>query len=185
MSNSKRKPSRPGNSRRGRSGGSKWPYMLLGLLLLGGWYAFHHPAMVRRELRSLNGTMGNGAGRASSHRRRGEREAHIAGCGTERWAVKTLMDADAARINTHPRETTIENLISIPRPSSSAIPEDGRNPIEERVYQVHARLLRYKLEKDEDIHIVLASTRDPRITMVAEIPAGSCTTQRAVWTPVR
>lgn len=102
----------------------------------------------------------------------------MAGCGTERWAVKTLMDPDASAINTTPVDTTIEDLVAIPRPASSTIPEDGRNAVEKKVYRVHARLLRYKLEDDQDIHIVLGSIRDPRVTMVAEIPAGSCTTNQ-------
>lgn len=188
MSQSRRKSAQGGGHRGGlrnggrnggtKSGGSIWPYLLLILIGLAGWYYVHHQRSVRRNLRTATRTFESGRVAPSRHGRQRGGEGHIAGCGTERWAVKTLMDPDASAISTTPIDTSIENLVAIPRPVASTIPEDGRNPIEEKVYRVHARLLRYKLETDNDIHIVLGSIQDPRVTMVAEIPAGSCTTNQ-------
>lgn len=167
-----------GRNRGGSKGGSAWPYLLLAGLVLAGWYYIRHQRTLHREIRSVSRSVGSSRRTTAERRGHSSRAGHIAGCGTERWAVKTLMDPDASAINTAPIDTTIENLVAIPRPAASTIPENGRNPVEEKVYRVHARLLRYKLETDQDIHIVLASIRDPRITMVAEIPAGSCTTNQ-------
>lgn len=183
MSPSRRKPVR-GGGRNNNSGGSFLPYFLLVVIGLAGWWYVHHQRAIHRSVREATRTLENGSpstgrrSRSGHHRREIAPAGHIAGCGTERWAVKTLMDPDASAIQTQPIDTTIDKLVAIPRPASSTIPEDGRNPVEEKVYRVHARLLRYKLETDQDIHIVLGSIDDPRITMVAEIPAGSCTTNQ-------
>ncbi len=180
MSTSRRKPVRGGRSGN-NGGGSFWPYLLLAVIGLAGWFYVHRQQAFHRTEREAVRSLGTETPETSrpSRSRRSRRETtragHIAGCGTERWAVKTLMDPDASAIHTTPIDTTIDKLVAIPRPASSTIPENGRNPDEEKVYRVHARLLRYKLENDQDIHIVLGSIDDPRITMVAEIPAGHCT----------
>jgi hypothetical protein len=51
------------------------------------------------------------------------------------------------------------------------------------VYRVEARLLALFGEADGDYHLVLASLRDPTITMIAEVPdprcAGACASGNA------
>ena len=158
----------------GRRHGGFWALLLL-LAAIVSWYSLARPSWNRFwggvSDRLLAWTRGAGS--------TPEREApRIPGCGIERWAVKTLADPDAGRVNMTPVATTVTALRHIPRPAESAIPEDGRNPIEEHVYRVHALLLRYKRESDEDIHLVIADPSNPRATMVAEIPAGRCTENR-------
>ena len=93
-------------------------------------------------------------------------------CGVERWAVKTLSDADRERVNLRPVNTTIEALIAIQRPVG---PLAGRaDPVEVTVYQVEARLLWLFTEADNDYHLVLASPRDTTLTMIAEVPDPGC-----------
>jgi hypothetical protein len=98
-------------------------------------------------------------------------------CGLERWAVKTLQDKDALRVNTTPLLTTVANLNSLTPPSRADLMKavDYRfAPDELRVWQVTGYLVGFKLETDEDIHIVLADLDDPTKTMVVEIPSEHC-----------
>ncbi|HET9399988.1 MAG TPA: hypothetical protein VFO34_03470 [Candidatus Acidoferrales bacterium] len=94
-------------------------------------------------------------------------------CGEERWLVKTLMDQDASKINFVPQTATVAWLVSQPAPSH--LPQDSRiAPIETQTYSVHAQLVGYKLEKDHDIHIVIADLDHPDETMIVEIPSKDC-----------
>lgn len=102
-----------------------------------------------------------------------EREACGAYCGTERWSVKTLTDADHNKVDFAPKEATVGWLVSQERPAQ--LPADWRvGPIETQTYKVRARLMGYKLEEDEDFHIVIADVEDPSETMIAEIPSPDC-----------
>ncbi|MGH9710244.1 MAG: hypothetical protein ACRD37_06840 [Candidatus Acidiferrales bacterium] len=94
-------------------------------------------------------------------------------CGTERWLVKTLADADAGSINFSPRPTTVAWLTSQPAPSP--LPADTRvAPLELQAFTVRAQLIGIKEEGDRDFHIVLADPNDPSVTMIAEIPSSEC-----------
>jgi hypothetical protein len=92
-------------------------------------------------------------------------------CGTERWPVKTATDYDRNKIHQRAVDSTIKYMDSRPAPSNK--PQSTRiRPVEVTTYRVHARLVEYKQEADNDYHLVLrdASGR----TMIAEIPAPSC-----------
>ncbi len=94
-------------------------------------------------------------------------------CGTERWAVKTLIDPEHDRVHPKPVDATIEDLVALERPVS--LPPLARvYPVEVTVYRVEARLLALFGEADGDYHLVLASPRDPAITMIAEVPDPGC-----------
>src|SRR5256884_7061537 len=94
-------------------------------------------------------------------------------CGTERWSVKTLSDADRDKVDFTPKEATVGWLVSQEHPAQS--PADQRiGPIETQTYKVRARLISYKLEQDGDFHIVIADVEDPGKTMIAEIPSPDC-----------
>jgi hypothetical protein len=94
-------------------------------------------------------------------------------CGTERWSVKTLSDADRDRVDFSPKEATVGWLVSQERPDQA--PADERiGPIERQTYKVRARLISYKLEQDRDFHIVIADVEDSGKTMIAEIPSPDC-----------
>jgi hypothetical protein len=102
-----------------------------------------------------------------------ERAACGIHCGTERWSVKTLTDADRNKVNLTPKETTVGWLVSQQSPAS--LPADRRvAPVESQTYKVRALLVEYKLEADEDFHIVIADVEDPCKTMIAEIPSPDC-----------
>lgn len=92
-------------------------------------------------------------------------------CGTERWSVKTLTDPDAARVNLTPKPTTIARIRRLPAPAS--LPA-RRLPQEFQAYRVTARLLAFKFEADDDVHLAVA---DPSTggTMIVEFPNSGCT----------
>jgi hypothetical protein len=103
--------------------------------------------------------------------------------------VKTLSDRDRDRVQRQPVNTTIEALVALRRPA--ALPVASRaDPVEVTVYRVEARLLWLFGEADHDYHLVLASPRDPTITLIGEVPdpgcAGSCASgYAAVYAQVR
>ncbi|HKV23221.1 MAG TPA: hypothetical protein VJN93_01395, partial [Candidatus Acidoferrum sp.] len=94
-------------------------------------------------------------------------------CGTERWLVKTLSDADVASINFSPRPATVAWLTAQPAPSP--LPAANRvAPLELQAFTVRAQLIGIKEESDRDFHIVLADPNDTSVTMIAEIPSSQC-----------
>jgi hypothetical protein len=94
-------------------------------------------------------------------------------CGTERWAVKTLTDADHASVQMQPKTTSVSWLTSQDAPAN--LPEDNRlPPIETQTYQVQAQLVGFKHETDRDFHIVIADLNEPTLTMIVEIPDPEC-----------
>ncbi len=98
-------------------------------------------------------------------------------CGEERWPVKTLADKSGRAISRlRPEPATIRQLTSIAGHERKELlhAESTRFPEEKHVYKVAALIIGYKVEGDSDFHIVLADPTNPQITMIAEIPAGSC-----------
>jgi hypothetical protein len=96
-------------------------------------------------------------------------------CGTERWAVKTLTDANHTKVNYSPEEQTVAGLVSKGRPLY--LPSDGRvEPVETKTYRVRANLVGFKWEKDgdQDFHIVIADLDQTDKTMIVEIPDPDC-----------
>jgi hypothetical protein len=92
-------------------------------------------------------------------------------CGVERWAVKTGMDPDAAKVdqeNIVP--SSVEALSALPVPHN---PTARVTPTETSVFSVHATLTRIKLESDDsDYHLVLDDGQGR--TMIVEIPSTDC-----------
>jgi hypothetical protein len=101
-------------------------------------------------------------------------------CGTERWPVKTLADADADKVNFEPLEKSVADLTSLTAPTTSS--ENSRlSDAEKQTYKVQARLVGFKQEfdpstrkGDKDFHTVIADLRDPSKTMIVEIPDPAC-----------
>ena len=94
-------------------------------------------------------------------------------CGTERWTIKTLTDADRNKVDFTPKEATVGWLVS--QQSPAHLPADRRiAPVEKQTYKVRGRLVSYKLEEDEDIHVVIADVKDANKTMIVEIPSPEC-----------
>ena len=92
-------------------------------------------------------------------------------CGTERWAVKTLTDPDANRVDTTPHDATVGELRALPVPVSH---DTRAAPVEMTTYRVKALLLGWKVEADEDYHLVIADPDDIAATMIVEIPSPTC-----------
>ena len=97
-------------------------------------------------------------------------------CGVDRWAVKTLSDPAAGKVNFNPQWTTIASLTDEKSPLSSKgpLPQNRLSPLEFKTFQVKALLIGYKLESDKDFHVVIADPNDRGRTMVAEIPDPQC-----------
>lgn len=97
-------------------------------------------------------------------------------CGTERWAIKTLSDADSRKIDWGPRTINIAELVKLAAPK---VLDDSRSEAETRVYSVQAVLLGWKQETgthgDRDYHLVLGDPDDLQRTLIAEVPSGDCT----------
>src|SRR5215831_13228809 len=93
-------------------------------------------------------------------------------CGVERWSVKTGTDPDAGLVNTSSTTaTTIANLRSLTAPNP--IPSNNRvQPTETTVWVINATLTEFKLESDEDYHLVISDSSGR--TMICEIPAPHC-----------
>lgn len=92
-------------------------------------------------------------------------------CGAERWAVKTLTDPAARRVNLTPIGSTIDTLRALPVPGLVEF-STPRFAAEMRTYTVDARLLWVKEEEDRDFHLVVAGASGA--TMIAEIPDPDC-----------
>lgn len=92
-------------------------------------------------------------------------------CGTERWSVKTGTDADISRVNLTSVTTTIGTLVGYAAPGS--LPSNNRvSPVELTTYRLrNVTMTKYKLETDNDYHIVVSSGGK---TMIVEIPNPSC-----------
>lgn len=98
-------------------------------------------------------------------------------CGTERWDVKTLTDADEDQVNFTPKQATVSDLVAVGAPDQN--PAVSRlNDTEKQAWIVTAKLVGYKQEVgptgDQDFHIVIADTADPTQTMIVEIPDPQC-----------
>lgn len=87
-----------------------------------------------------------------------------------RWPVKTLTDADQARVVRVPVDTTVRLLASLPR-VPGPLPHDRRIPPHETtLYRVRARLVRVHKMLDGDFHVVIADPEFPNTRMIVEIP---------------
>jgi hypothetical protein len=93
-------------------------------------------------------------------------------CGVERWSIKTLIDPDTAQINfNNVIPSTIQYQRSLEKPIS--LP-NTRLPLEDTVYSIECIMYKYKLEADNDLHIVIRAVNDASQTMVAEIVNAEC-----------
>jgi hypothetical protein len=99
--------------------------------------------------------------------------AGTAGCGFERWPVKTLADAGARSIRLGSAQArSVQSLVGL------TVAQGGRSSrggaVERTVFRVHARLRAAKVESDSDIHLEIADPTTQK-TMIAELPAFGCT----------
>jgi hypothetical protein len=94
-------------------------------------------------------------------------------CGVERLPVKTLSDADFARITLAPSRTTIRALNQHPAHCNGGPNSSRPYPEELQAFAVTGRILLARLEDDHDYHVALADP-DSGDTIVAEVPHPDC-----------
>lgn len=94
-------------------------------------------------------------------------------CGVERWAVKTLSDGNASKVDYQAERRTVQYLRTLPRPD---VHEDSPrlHPYEFRTYRVRAKLLLAAKEDDHDYHVVIAQPGHPKRRMIVEFPDPHC-----------
>jgi hypothetical protein len=100
------------------------------------------------------------------------RASALAACGAERWAVKTLADGQARKVNFRAHATSVSALRRLP-PTHTYARATG---VERRTFRIKARLVETKIEDDQDIHLVVADPRARSHTLIVEFPAPACTT---------
>ena len=100
-------------------------------------------------------------------------------CGVERREEKTLTDTDVGRIIRTPHNSSIPELIALH--NGTAFPHaflnahaNSRIAFEARIVILKAVLLGYRLEHDEDFHLILADSDNTSRTLVAELPSPHC-----------
>lgn len=93
-------------------------------------------------------------------------------CGVERWQVKTGTDSDAGLVNLNSSTpSSVAALIALAAPNP--IPPTNRvQPTETTVWTLNATLTEFKLEGDQDIHLVIVDSAGN--SMIAEIPDPNC-----------
>src|SRR5437773_1218950 len=94
-------------------------------------------------------------------------------CGVERWSVKTLSDADAARIDMTVMPSGIAALNAL-GPHCGREPETRAFPEEFRVIEVIGQVTVIRLESDHDFHLALADADDSSQQVVAEVIDPDC-----------
>ena len=109
---------------------------------------------------------------------------HAAACGKERWPVKTLTDPAGEKVaSASPTLGTVAELVLVGAPSRKQLlaATSSRFAQEKVVYRVSVLVIGSKQEVgtkkkpgDQDFHIVIADPSNASITMIAEIPKGSC-----------
>jgi hypothetical protein len=133
-----------------------------GLMGVGGGYvAGHHHVPPSAPVASTQpgpSTNGEGGG------------AVLGQCGIERWAVKTGTDADAGQVSLSPVSTTVAQMVAFQAPTNA--PNANRvAPAELTDFTIQATLTGFKLEADNDYHLVIS---DAKRTMIVEIPNPGC-----------
>lgn len=92
-------------------------------------------------------------------------------CGEERAAIKLGLDNEARLIVTTPFSTTISALTGVRHPVTT--PADTRaSSVERTVYRLQATVVGYKLEADQDFHLVIDDRHGHH--MVVEVPSPDC-----------
>jgi len=96
--------------------------------------------------------------------------------GFERWPVKTGTDPDVGKVDPRIVPTTVEEMITIPRPPDMQPPtsefpayqERRFAPVETTIWSVDVVIIALKQETDGDYHLVLQGASGE--TMIGEIP---------------
>jgi hypothetical protein len=88
--------------------------------------------------------------------------------------LKTLSDPQRKLVNLHPKFTTIAVINRLPQPHPT--PKTRSTDFTRRVWRVAAQITEFKVEGDNDIHLVLF---DADSYLIAEMPAAQCVPKKA------
>jgi hypothetical protein len=97
--------------------------------------------------------------------------AVFAQCGSERWDVKTLQDAEAGDISFTPVISTVHKQLQFTKPAYHEA--NPRDITEKKVYRIDCILIKYKQEGDKDWHLEVKDL-DTNEKFVVEIPDPAC-----------
>lgn len=96
-------------------------------------------------------------------------------CGKERWPVKTGADQDADQVVPGASAATIAMLTGIAAPPNPNARQNTRfAPVETAPVTISGTLVVIKRETDQDYHLVIADSQNPRVTMIVESPDPQC-----------
>lgn len=99
-------------------------------------------------------------------------------CGKERMPVKTLHDKDAKLIQWGTiKQATVAEVVRNAAPPNVRLKSsnDHRLAWEEKVvWQITGEIVGFKLEADQDFHVVIRDVKDHTKTMVVELVAPEC-----------
>jgi hypothetical protein len=96
-------------------------------------------------------------------------------CGGFRQHVKTLQDRRARLVKPTPVPTNVRALRAKRKPRHDVKKGTPRKRgVERTTYTLKARLVGARREGDHDIHLVIAGTAKPKVTMIVEFPDVRC-----------
>jgi hypothetical protein len=95
-------------------------------------------------------------------------------CGTERWFVKTLADADALKVNLESVDQTSIEALNGFATHCSGLPDSRRYAEEYTVFEVVGRITYVAHEDDRDYHIAIEDPNAPGYTVVTELADTLC-----------
>lgn len=90
-------------------------------------------------------------------------------CGVERTDVKDLQDAASRQMQPADRVVTVAELTALP--AQKWQDHAPRSSVERQIATVKADIVAYKIEDDNDIHVVLS---DGQRTLIIEFPHPDC-----------
>jgi hypothetical protein len=96
-----------------------------------------------------------------------------AGCTLERWAVRTLSDLRARRVNFHSRPTSVRALARFGGPASARA-ASRRTGVETTTYRLRAKLRAMKLHGNGTVTVVVADRAASGRTMIIAFPSPRC-----------
>lgn len=100
-------------------------------------------------------------------------------CSVYRGDVKTLGDPAAANISDALQPTSVKALRNLPNPHLTK--NDSKRPrmapVEQTIYRMNVKLVSFKLEKDNDIHVIVAGPVS-RKRMIVEFVLPECGKRR-------
>jgi hypothetical protein len=100
-------------------------------------------------------------------------------CSGFRGKIKTLGDPAAGSISNTIEPSSVTSLRKLPRVAWTKNRKDPSKkvrlaPVERTIYRINVKLLRFKFEHDNNIHLVVAEPDKRKKTMIVEFVAPAC-----------